>query len=43
LWERLSFRRFVGLARNSTELWFKLLAYNLRRADRLLAPAGAGP
>jgi IS5 family transposase len=35
--------RYVGLARNSTELWFKLLAYNLRRADRLLAPAAAGP
>ncbi len=31
--------RYVGLARNTTEVWFKLLAYNLRRADRLLAPA----
>ena len=29
--------RYRGLARNTTEMWFKLLAYNLRRADRLLA------
>lgn len=35
--------RYVGLARNTTEMWFKLLAYNLRRADRLVAPAAAGP
>jgi IS5 family transposase len=35
--------RYVGLARNTTELWFKLLAYNLRRADRLVALAAAGP
>ena len=33
--------RYRGLARNTTELWFKLLAYNLRRADRLLADAPA--
>ena len=67
LWERLSFRRFVGLglqdaapdhwtisrlrtqlataglARNTTEMWFKVLAYNLRRADRLLTDAPALP
>jgi len=35
--------RYVGLAKNTTEAWFKLLAYNLRRADRLLAPAAASP
>ena len=33
--------RYRGLARNTTELWFKLLAYNLRRADRLLSDAPA--
>ena len=33
--------RHRGLARNTTEMWFKLLAYNLRRADRLLAGAPA--
>ena len=33
--------RYRGLARNTTEMWFKLLAYNLRRADRLLAGAPA--
>ena len=35
--------RYRGLARNTTEMWFKLLAYNLRRADRLLAGAPASP
>ena len=33
--------RYRGLARNTTEMWFKLLAYNLRRADRLLTDAPA--
>ena len=33
--------RYRGLARNATEMWFKLLAYNLRRADRLLSDAPA--
>ncbi len=33
--------RYRGLARNTTEMWFKVLAYNLRRADRLLADAAA--
>ena len=33
--------RYRGLARNATEMWFKLLAYNLRRADRLLSAAPA--
>ena len=33
--------RYRGLARNTTEMWFKLLAYNLRRADRLLSDAPA--
>ncbi len=35
--------RYRGLARNTTEMWFKLLAYNLRRADRMLpdTPASA--
>ena len=33
--------RYRGLSRNVTEMWFKLLAYNLRRADRLLADAPA--
>ena len=28
--------RYVGLERNATELFFKCMAYNLRRADRLL-------
>ena len=27
--------RYLGLARNAVELWFKCLAYNLRRAARL--------
>ena len=27
--------RYRGLARNGVERWFKLLAYNLRKADRL--------
>ena len=27
--------RYLGLARNGVELWFKCLAYNLRRAGRL--------
>ena len=35
--------RYRGLARNTTEMWFKLLAYNLRRADRLLAGTTARP
>ena len=35
--------RYRGLARNTTEMWFKLLAYNLRRADRVLAGAPASP
>jgi len=39
--ERLPGVRYRGLARNTTEMWFKLLAYNLRRADRLLADAPA--
>ena len=28
--------RYRGLARNGVELWFKLLAYNLRKADQLV-------
>ena len=28
--------RYMGLERNATELWLKCLAYNLRRAERLL-------
>ena len=35
--------RYRGLARNATEMWFKLLAYNLRRADRLLTDTPAFP
>ena len=35
--------RYRGLARNTIEMWFKLLAYNLRRADRVLAGAPASP
>ena len=31
--------RYMGLARNATELFFKCAAYNLRRADRLLLDA----
>ncbi|MDE2867873.1 MAG: hypothetical protein OXR64_07200 [Chloroflexota bacterium] len=33
--------RYLGLARNAVELWFKCLAYNLRRAARLHGLAGA--
>ncbi len=29
--------RYMGLERNATELFFKCMAYNLRRADQLLA------
>ena len=32
--------RYLGLARNAAELWFKCIAYNLRRASRLQALAG---
>ena len=38
--------RYLGLARNTTELWCKCLAYNRRRAARLLprpAPGVVGP
>jgi IS5 family transposase len=28
--------RYMGHKRNETEMWFKLMAYNLRRADRLI-------
>ena len=28
--------RYRGLDRNALEMWFKLMAYNLRRADRIL-------
>ena len=35
--------RYRGLARNATEMWFKLLADNLRRADRLLTDTPAFP
>ena len=31
--------RYLGLAPNATELWLKCAAYNLRRAERLLAPS----
>ena len=31
--------RYAGRERNATELWLKLVAYNLRRAERLLAQA----
>ena len=27
---------YMGLERNATELWLRCLAYNLRRAERLL-------
>ena len=33
--------RYRGLARNATELWCKCIAYNLRRAETLMAAAGA--
>ena len=32
--------RYRGVARNATELWCKCLAYNLRRAETLMAAAG---
>ena len=32
--------RYLGLSSNTTELWFKCLAYNLRRAGQL---AGTTP
>ena len=28
--------RYRGTKRNAMEMWFKLMAYNLRRADRIL-------
>ena len=31
--------RYMGLGRNATELLFKCMAYNLRRADRLVLAA----
>ncbi len=31
--------RYMGLERNATELYFKCMAYNLRRADRLMLDA----
>ena len=31
--------RYLGLERNATELFFKCMAYNLRRADRLMLAA----
>ncbi len=31
--------RYLGLVRNATELYFKCMAYNLRRADRLMLGA----
>ena len=34
--------RYLGLARNTTELWCKCLAYNLRRAERLLPRPATG-
>ena len=34
--------RYLGLARNTTELWCKCLAYNLRRAERLLSQPALG-
>ena len=34
--------RYLGLARNATELWCKCLAYNLRRAERLLPQPAPG-
>ena len=32
--------RYRGLGRNTVELWFKLMAYNLRKADTLSWAAG---
>ena len=32
--------RYRGLGRNTVELWFKLMAYNLRKADTLAWAAG---
>ena len=32
--------RYRGLARNAVEMWFKVMAYNLRRADRIAAEQG---
>ena len=31
--------RYRGLGRNATEMWFKLMAYNLRRADKITLSA----
>ena len=28
--------RYIGLERNATEMWFKCMAYNLRRAERMV-------
>ena len=28
--------RYRGVKRNALEMWFKLMAYNLRRADKIL-------
>ena len=28
--------RYIGIERNATEMWFKCMAYNLRRADRIV-------
>ena len=28
--------RYMGLERNATEMWLKCMAYNLRRADRIV-------
>ena len=36
---RYSRVRFMGLDRNTTEMWFKCMAYNLRRADQLIPHA----
>ena len=33
--------RYLGLARNTTELWCKCLAYNRRRAERRLRPVAS--
>lgn len=32
--------RYMGLDRNATEMWFKCMAYNLRRADQLILIRG---
>ena len=32
--------RYRGVGRNTVELWFKLMAYNLRKADTLAWAAG---